>query len=224
MIESDYEQELPRIKRVLLKSYRNKAVSLSMLNKEEEALLNFNKALEIDRNDYLSLYNKAYTLQNLERHEEAITFFDKAINSIIHEEQSHTVLMPISALVEVEEGFQGIINMIEEFGSEMDTIMKPIVFRLTYEEFNHGNEMEYYEAVLKEMNILPNEYDIHVEISIDVLNQKATLTILNENFEPICSPMDEDWVTFFNCVHDNKFHGKYEMVSVQDEEKFTAQI
>lgn len=66
-------------KRILMKAYRNKGASLSILKRNEEAIECFDKALVIDPDDYNSLYNKAFTLTDMGCHEEALEFYDKAI-------------------------------------------------------------------------------------------------------------------------------------------------
>jgi tetratricopeptide (TPR) repeat protein len=58
--------------------WSNKAVALSKLGRHEEALLNFNVAVEIDPNDSAIWYNRGLALEKLGRLEEAVKSYEKA--------------------------------------------------------------------------------------------------------------------------------------------------
>ena len=61
------------------KEYGQEGATLLALGRYEEAIVYFDKALEIDPNDTMALYNKGTALLALGRSEEAIVCFDKAI-------------------------------------------------------------------------------------------------------------------------------------------------
>jgi tetratricopeptide (TPR) repeat protein len=69
----------PKILRLLLKNWYNKGVALDHVERHEEAIECFDKALEINPKDANVWYNKGVTLENLEKYEEAIKCFSAAL-------------------------------------------------------------------------------------------------------------------------------------------------
>ena len=61
------------------KEYGQEGATLLALGRYEEAIVYFDKALEIDPNDADSWGSKGSALQQLHRHEESLMCFDKAI-------------------------------------------------------------------------------------------------------------------------------------------------
>ncbi len=57
----------------------NKGTHLSNSGRNEEALLCFERALEINRDDFLLWYNRAVTLKHLKRYEEALYSYDQVL-------------------------------------------------------------------------------------------------------------------------------------------------
>ena len=54
-------------------------MSLSNLGRDEDAIVEYDKALEIDSNYVDAYYNKGLSLSNLGRYEDAIVEYDKAL-------------------------------------------------------------------------------------------------------------------------------------------------
>lgn len=48
--------------------------------KFEESLFYFNKALELDPNNFYILHSKGYALENLGKYQEALKYYDKVLN------------------------------------------------------------------------------------------------------------------------------------------------
>src|SRR4029079_17238087 len=61
------------------REYILKGISFSNFGRYEEAIEEYNKAIEIDPRDYNGHYNKGNSLSNLGRNEEAIEEYNKAI-------------------------------------------------------------------------------------------------------------------------------------------------
>ncbi|MDJ0799544.1 MAG: tetratricopeptide repeat protein, partial [Calothrix sp. MO_167.B12] len=57
----------------------NRGVNLENLERYEEAIASYDKALEFQPDYYLAWYNRGVNLENLERYEEAIASYDKAL-------------------------------------------------------------------------------------------------------------------------------------------------
>jgi tetratricopeptide (TPR) repeat protein len=53
--------------------------ALDSLGRYEDAIIWFDKALEIEPNNELILNDKGFAITNLERYQEAITLYDKAL-------------------------------------------------------------------------------------------------------------------------------------------------
>lgn len=60
-------------------AYRNKGLSLLLLDSFEEAIACFDKALSLDPNDYKAIIHKANACSLTGHYEEAITLYDKII-------------------------------------------------------------------------------------------------------------------------------------------------
>ena len=60
-------------------AYNNKGAALGNLNKYQEAINNYNKAIELDPKNFEPYKNKFCPLYNLKRYEEAFETCDKAI-------------------------------------------------------------------------------------------------------------------------------------------------
>lgn len=80
-----------RRERILMKSYRNKGISLMILEDFQEGIEFLDKALEIAPNDYIALYNKAFALGELGDTKESITYYDKAIEVIENEKYEEEI-------------------------------------------------------------------------------------------------------------------------------------
>jgi len=84
-IDKDYKRRLGFFNQALSKNpgdyflLRSKGVSLSTLDREEEAIALFDQALTIKADDYDSLRQKGVSLSMLSREDEAIAFFDQAL-------------------------------------------------------------------------------------------------------------------------------------------------
>lgn len=73
---------LPSQYYTLAKAYRNKGITLNSLGKFDLAIECYDKALEIDPNDYKSLLNKGVALDELGDFEEAIEHYDQIISNL----------------------------------------------------------------------------------------------------------------------------------------------
>ena len=62
-----------------LEALYNKALSLSILSKYEEAISNFNKVLEIDTTNVKSFIGKIYPLNKLERYDDVLECCDEVL-------------------------------------------------------------------------------------------------------------------------------------------------
>ncbi|PGA76452.1 tetratricopeptide repeat protein [Bacillus pseudomycoides] len=71
---------LPSQYYTLAKAYRNKGIALDSLEKFDLAIECYDKALEIDPNDYKSLLNRGVALDQLGDFEEAIKHYDQIIS------------------------------------------------------------------------------------------------------------------------------------------------
>jgi len=70
----------PQLKELEAWEWGNKGVSLHNLGRHEEAIRCFDKALELDRQDFKTWTNKGVSLDSLGRHGEAIRCHDKALD------------------------------------------------------------------------------------------------------------------------------------------------
>lgn len=73
---------LPSHYYTLAKAYRNKGIALDSLEKFDLAIKCYDKALEIDPNDYKSLLNRGIALDQLGDFEEAIEHYDQIISDL----------------------------------------------------------------------------------------------------------------------------------------------
>ncbi|MFF1289288.1 tetratricopeptide repeat protein [Bacillus thuringiensis] len=65
--------------RLLAKAYKNKGISLDCLERYEEAIEYFDKALKLNPDDNGILLNKGIALDQMGNHEEAIEYYDQII-------------------------------------------------------------------------------------------------------------------------------------------------
>ncbi|KAM3145590.1 hypothetical protein pb186bvf_002364 [Paramecium bursaria] len=65
-------------------AYLNKGIILDMQKKYEEALQQFDKVLELEPNNYESLYRKGLTFNHLNQYEQALMFYNNSLNQEPH--------------------------------------------------------------------------------------------------------------------------------------------
>ena len=76
----------PDLNNNLVEHYKKEGKNLIDLEKYQEAVVSFNKALEIKPDDYQAWYNRGSALDSLGRYEEAIASYDKALKITPYDE------------------------------------------------------------------------------------------------------------------------------------------
>lgn len=51
-----------------------------------------------------------------------------------------------------------------------------------------------------------------LEIKLDNERKKAFIILKNELFEPITEVIEDDWYAIMDCIHEDKWNGKYTLV------------
>lgn len=64
---------------ISLRIYYNKGFSLNLVERYEEALMAYDRAIQLDPTYAYAYNNKGLTLNNMNKHESAIRYFDYAI-------------------------------------------------------------------------------------------------------------------------------------------------
>jgi tetratricopeptide (TPR) repeat protein len=96
--------------------YWNRALAYKNIDKNEEALIDINKAIDILRRDFKLFCIKAEILENLERNDEAVECYNKAIE--IEKLPGESLLHKIEFLKrnnKLEEALVGMNKMIEQY-------------------------------------------------------------------------------------------------------------
>jgi len=103
------------------------AFALDFIGKQEEAILYFNKVLEIDSTDGDALFGIAQALENLGKDEEAISYYNQALEIQVEDESFEEIL---------DED----LELLEEFLEQAEEL---------FEEENHEEAILYYDKVLE---------------------------------------------------------------------------